>query len=142
MKKVGCTPIYWRAFLSQDKVMEECSTSSKLAAIYHHIKHFKDVLNGYKPPCDDMKIITSIQRQPYGWSNEYFFLEFLYMDENYQEIVNHRDFTLASFTSQTGGFVGMFLGFSLLQVSDAVERLWEWYQHRKERLNSSSNPRN
>ena len=101
-----------------------------MASIYHNITNFKDILNSYNPPCDDMKVVTTIQRQPDGYSEKNFFLEFLYMDENYHEIVNLREFTIASFWSSAGGFIGMFLGYSLLQVPDVVSGLWKWYQHR------------
>ena len=74
-----------------------------------------------------MKVVTSLQRQPYGYSGDsYMYVEFVYMDEHYQEIVNQRDFTLSGFWSSTGGFVGMFLGYSLIQVPDFISMLLTW----------------
>ena len=79
-----------------------------------------------------MKVITSLQRQPYGYHGDTFmFVEFFYMEENYQEIVNQRDFALADFWSSTGGFIGMFLGYSLMQLPDIIKRIWEWFYGRK-----------
>ena len=57
--------------------------------------------------------------------------EFFYMDENYQEIVNQRDFTMEDFWSSTGGFVGMIVGYSLIQLTDVISRIWEWVYGRK-----------
>ena len=52
------------------------------------------------------------------------------MDENYQEIVNKRDFTISSFFSDTGGFVGMILGYSILQIPSELAKLWGWCRAR------------
>ena len=77
-----------------------------------------------------MRIVTSLQRQTYFYDS-LMYLEFMYMDENYQEIINHRDFTVSSFFSNTGGFVGMILGYSLLQAPDEIGRMWDWLRARK-----------
>ena len=134
MKRVGCTPNYWRAIVPQKYLMKECSESSEMAKIYKDITHLKNVFSKYKQPCDEMKVVTSLQRQPYGYSGDaYLYVEFFYMDENYQEIVNQRDFTLAGFWSSTGGFVGMILGYSLMQVPDVISRIWKWCYGKKKR---------
>ena len=41
-----------------------------------------------------------------------------YKDKLYQEIVNVRDFGLGSFWSNVGGFTGIFIGYSLLDLYD------------------------
>ena len=68
------------------------------------------------------------------------------MDKTYQEIVNERDFGFESFWSSVGGFVGIFLGYSLLEFPDLLDKLvkrlflamssltlWKtpWYKNRK-----------
>ena len=132
MKRAGCTPNYWMSLIPNKYLMKECSTSSEMAKVFEDITNMKKVFKTYKQPCDEMKVVTSLQRQPYGYSGEaYMYVEFFYMDENYQEIVNQRDFTLAGFWSSTGGFVGMILGYSLMQLPDVVGRIWEWFYGRK-----------
>ena len=42
-------------------------------------------------------------------------INFIYTERFYQEIENVQDFTFESFWSGVGGFVGIFLGYSLLQ---------------------------
>ena len=39
-----------------------------------------------------------------------------YQTESYRETINNLAFDMATLWSQIGGFIGMFLGFSLLQV--------------------------
>ena len=127
MRRAGCTPNYWRAIVPQKYLMRECSEPYEMAKIYQEITHLRNVFSKYKQPCDEMKVVTSLQRQPYGYSgSSYMYIEFFYMDENYQEIVNQRDFTLSAFWSSTGGFVGMFLGYSLIQIPDAISMILQW----------------
>ena len=127
MRRVGCAPNYWRAIVPQKYLMKECSESSEMAKIYEYITHLKNVFSKYKQPCDEMKVVANLQRQPYGYSGDkYMYVEFFYMDKNYQEIVNQRDFTLAGFWSNIGGFVGMILGYSLMHVPELIISIWQW----------------
>ena len=127
IKHAGCYPNYWKGIVPNEYLVKECTESFEMAKIYDDLTHMKKVFKKYKQPCDEMKVVTSLQRQPYGYAGDsYMFIEFFYMDENYQEIVNQRDFTLAGFWSSTGGFVGMILGYSLMQVPDVIGRIWEW----------------
>ena len=47
-------------------------------------------------------------------------LGFMYRNDKYWEIRNTRDFGMASLWSSTGGFVGVFLGFSLFQFIEIL----------------------
>ena len=127
--KVGCTPNYWGAILDIPGLPGACTRPSQMMSVYDNIESSKQLLNTYKQPCNEMRIVTSLQRQTY-WQDSLLYLEFMYMDENYQEIVNHRDFTISSFFSNTGGFVGMILGYSLLQAPDEIGRMWDWFRAR------------
>ena len=132
MKRAGCTPNYWKSLIPTKYLLKDCLTSSEMAKVFEDITNMTKVVKAYKQPCDEMKVVTSLQRQPYGYSGDaYMYVEFFYMDENYQEIVNQRDFTLAGFWSSTGGFVGMILGYSLMQLPDVISRIWEWLYGRK-----------
>ena len=82
-------------------------------------------MDTYKPPCNDMKIVSSVLQQPHGYTDTYLYVEFLYMEETYQEIENRREFTIASFFSDTGGYVGMILGYSLLQTLTEIGKFWD-----------------
>ena len=45
---------------------------------------------------------------------------FLYGDSVYEEIQNTRSFDLESFVSGVGGFIGIFLGYSILQLPELI----------------------
>ena len=49
-----------------------------------------------------------------------------YLDNKYQEIVNEREFSFETFWSSVGGFVGIFMGYSLLQIPELVAGLYSW----------------
>ena len=130
IERAGCTPNYWGTVMETKRVFEMCTSSSQMRSIYHDITGFRKVLGTYNPPCNEMRISTSLQRRPY-YMNESLYLLFNYMDENYQEIVNFRAFTISSFFSDTGGFIGMILGYSLLQIPAEIVQFWEWFCDRK-----------
>ena len=48
-------------------------------------------------------------------------ITFLYEDSEYEELTNMQSFDFASFVSGVGGFIGIFLGYSLLQIPDLLE---------------------
>ena len=56
------------------------------------------------------------------------------MDESYQEFINAREFGFESFWAGVGGFVGMFLGYSFLQIPDTLVELWTWISIRLQSL--------
>ena len=50
-------------------------------------------------------------------------ITFLYEETDYEEVLNTRSFDFASFVSGVGGFIGIFLGYSILQIPELVELL-------------------
>ena len=74
------------------------------------------------PPCIDMYNIA-------GWnwldvdrnkSHEEVRIKFTYGEQYYQELEYLPDFDLETFISNVGGFVGIFLGYSLMQFPDLI----------------------
>ena len=47
-----------------------------------------------------------------------------YATETFEEITNVRDFDIESLWSSAGGFIGLFLGYSLVQVSEILNINW------------------
>ena len=48
---------------------------------------------------------------------------FMYEPKDYEEIQNTQDFDLESFVSGVGGFIGIFLGYSILQLPELLGSL-------------------
>ena len=121
IKRIGCIPMYWRWFDEKDSGFGECKTALELERAYHYIENYKDVLKSYRPPCVDMEVLTtSSSNLPLEDSKNHIDIKLTYTKQLYQEIVNQRDFSFESFWSSVGGFIGIFLGYSILQVPDLV----------------------
>ena len=52
-------------------------------------------------------------------------LKVSYTAETFQDIENVQDFGFEAFYSGTGGYVGIFLGYSLLQLPDLIDVNWK-----------------
>ena len=121
---VGCVPLYWMGFITKRNTLKECKTASEMSQIYSILKTYKTaIFDSYKQPCDYMKVATGVLQKKLEY-NHWLVLDFVYMDDFYQEIVNVRDFGFESFWSAVGGFLGIFMGYSMLQLPDFVAYLY------------------
>ena len=143
-EKLGCSPMFWKGFESA-KLVEGCTELEKyklLRNITTEFNNFNDIQNEFHPPCDTMYIETNMKRGigrdlqskvfDYGFDEEGF--EFpnktktgLYLDlifyiapDNFQNIVNHRGFTVENCWAGIGGFIGIFVGVSLMQIPELL----------------------
>ena len=82
------------------------------------------VTNSYTQPCDEMSIgINAYQttKPTESLINQSIFeITIKYPEKTYYEITNNQAFGFESFWSSVGGFVGIFLGFSLLQLPEFI----------------------
>ena len=88
-------------------------------------------------PCNDMIVVTNIvkesgriRKDAYLDQNTkkkvtYLDMAFVVGSEMFQEIDNLRAFGLESCWSGIGGFVGMFVGYSILQLPEFLACIWE-----------------
>ena len=127
-RSAGCIPTYWMNFKRKGDLLNECTRASQMAQIYRLLENKKLVFDSYKPPCYYMTVVTGVLKNSMEWGL-YLVLEVVYMDDFYQEIINVRDFGFESFWSGIGGFVGIFLGYSLLQTPDLVQSMWASTSH-------------
>ena len=112
--------------------MRACKTPFDLKIARMKIENLSSIQMTYDPPCDDMKLIAVIDRQD-TYGNKYLVTKFKYMDQNYQEIVNQREFEFQSFWSSVGGFIGIFVGTSLLQVPTLTIDVLNWLRSFKKK---------
>ena len=119
MEIIGCIPPYWKQFESEISSLKQCNTSKELKTAFDQIKRIDQIMDTYMPPCNEMSIVTTLHvRQNWGSG-----LNTKYMVKDYEETVHRRDFGHEMFWSGFGGFTGMFLGFSLLNILDFVLQL-------------------
>ena len=113
--RVGCIPAYWKSFFMIHGGLKDCNSSIQLEKINRHLENIKDVLDSYDPPCVEMTAIIMSTHDQLTPTREEAIINLVYTERFYQEIENVQDFTFESFWSGVGGFVGIFLGYSLLQ---------------------------
>ena len=46
------------------------------------------------------------------------------MNENYEEVISFREFGIEGLGAGIGGYVGIFLGYSFLQIPSTLSNLW------------------
>ena len=119
---IPCVPPYWKIFRPKNSHKKECKTGFDIQEALKVVRETQwgDETPHIDPPCDKMKTIANIER---GYTNKAFrgklmLLNFHYVSEDYQEIVNVRDFGVEDFWSSVGGVLGMFLGYSCLQLAE------------------------
>ena len=123
MTSVGCIPSYWKTFVDENVVhLPDCHTKSQfkqLANMLPAMYENTNLQNGtklYDQPCTETKVSTTIFKRNIRTLDYRLWLAFYYDADEFKEILNSQAFTVNDLWSQIGGFVGIFLGFSCLQV--------------------------
>ena len=135
IKRIGCVPVYWSYLLPVLKTNTLCESSGELQNASKLINNIKDVLASYDPPCLDMTASVLFTRDSYQRSRR-FLIKVLYTEQFYQEIKNVKEFSFETFWSTAGGYLGFFLGYSLLQIPELLTHLPPFF--RKTRLLSKT----
>ena len=120
MDLLGCRPVYWRHTPISGLSFTECNSQQDLDLAYQYTKKYEDMMLLLDPPCVSMNtiVITKLERTEY-WEN-IAPLKFQYRERHYQKIENLQDFGFESFLSGIGGYVGIFLGYSILQFPELI----------------------
>ena len=58
--------------------------------------------------------------QPWNRSKNDAFVEIIYVDKYYEEITQAKDFGFQDFWANLGGFIGIFLGYSMMQIPELL----------------------
>ena len=120
---INCVPPYLKMFVPENSTLSECKNSSQL----HEIKRGgaldrSKIMSAFKQPCNEMTFIinTHMKQAAGNGSKNTTKILIKYMDQRFQEIKNERDFAFEMVWSTAGGFIGIFLGYSLLQVPELL----------------------
>ena len=116
-KIIGCVPPFWTRTINLAKVQEECTSLEKLMQAKNLIEDYKRTFDEIMRPCIDMfnSVLWSSRR---NWEAAY--MEILYADRYYEEILQVEDFSIQDFISNLGGFIGIFLGYSMMQIPELL----------------------
>ena len=125
IKLSGCVPTFWKKNLIDERIIEkfdDCESPRQLHEIADHIKNYENVLLSYTLPCVEMTVLSLLDKEVENKLDKPC-MKILYTEEFYQEIENVRSFNFESFLAGVGGFVGMFLGYSVLQLPEMAKNL-------------------
>ena len=118
MEETGCVPPYWKCFGNASNNRTQCVSTKqlKISNRYSNSKKAGRILRKLKLPCEEFSVTSSVDMRDHGNLQ----LTFQYRSDQYLEIKNMRDFGLISLWSSIGGLVGIFLGFSMFQMSEVI----------------------
>ena len=118
IKKVGCAPIYWKDLdflVNNDEVI--CDSRESLATLKAMISSFNGISDGRS--CTNMDTLV-IHSKAVRTDDQHITIKVSYSGNTYQETENVQDFTFETFFASLGGFIGIFLGYSMLQVPELL----------------------
>ena len=113
-KFLGCIPPYWKGRIIAGLQLEECKSQHKLKEAYHYIQNYNYHFDSLDTPCLDMFLSVTYNWQPIKKDGDSE-IKFVYDEKFYEEIEYTRNLNLEGFISSVGGFVGIFLGYSIMQ---------------------------
>lgn len=142
-----CIPPFWKAFYEwQNSTFSTCKTPEQFQMVTKVLLRDEEEA-GYTQPCAEMSVgvvksefednlYTSMKHQGTTSARDLgnLTINVKYPKSTYHEILNRREITFDSFWSSTGGFVGMFLGYSVMQVPQIIFVLVKWSMNQKVNL--------
>ena len=122
--EVGCVPTFWMGLSNYSSRYPKCNTDSqykRIAVLTTNFTSLENVRDQIVPPCQEMIIVTNVQmvkgRLRKG-EDLYLDIQFRHVNDRYQVITNTRGFSVESCWSGIGGFIGIFVGVSLMQLPE------------------------
>ena len=122
VQNIGCIPVYWNDTMIDKDHMGICQSSDELKMANFFIENYRDVLASYDPPCVDMTTLVMVDKELLE-THENFDFKVVYTEDYYQEIQNSQDVSFETFFSGVGGFVGIFCGYSIMQVPELFDHI-------------------
>ena len=118
----GCMPQYWNGLTNLSK--PKCEQETEIDMITNLTTRMENVTALYSPPCHEMMIVANAERmlETDPKDERHLTIQINYLNEMFLEIENGERFSAQGFLCRIGGFLGMFLGFSLLQIPDLVAK--------------------
>ena len=122
IQKARCVPSFWKDTSPSNSGFGNCNSQEELRNVYEEIKDVIWLQKQHDVPCIDMysSTVWNFVAAAHSTSINQTTIRFLYKDKYYQEIEYLSDFGPESFLSNFGGFVGIFLGYSLLQLPELL----------------------
>ena len=135
MEMIGCIPIYWKDLAIQTLAMPNCNSSRQYKEFHNYLGvnskedgrsgMMNTLMMSYLPPCEVMTVFyKKYADRNFQFKDSEFEIRIDYRTQNYQDITNSRDMGIENVWSSSGGFIGIFMGFSLFQAPELMVELY------------------
>ena len=134
-KQLGCNPPYWRnTFFNIDNLVD-CRNETILQEAYSRIADPGSLLEQLRFPCYEMILLSidSINNAPSPKPTD-MSMAFFYTEKTYEEIKYSRMMNFDGWISNVGGFIGIFLGCSMLQIPEFLVFVMGYIKAKKQTL--------
>lgn len=124
-KRISCVPHYFKNQLKNMEGVNDCQSPYDLKEADKLIKDVKSIISERISendiPCDEMLVLTidSINNNPDPTPSD-ISIQFFYTEKIYEEIKYLRAIGFENWLSNVGGFVGIFLGYSMMQIPEFI----------------------
>ena len=133
--EVRCVPMFWMGLSNYSSRYPKCTTDSQYRRIADLTAGTQSkIRDKIVPPCQEMIIVTNVQRvKGRIRKNKDLYLDFQlrHVNDRYQVITNTRGFSVESCWSGIGGFIGIFVGVSLMQLPEIFLAFYTFLCKRK-----------
>ena len=117
--ETGCVPPYWKGIIDTYTGLKECISPEEFKRIHDLTPDYNTILEDREAPCVDMfssAVWNKRGNEGVEICEKCTNLNIVYLDKYYEEIGEIKDFGFEDFISGLGGFIGIFLGYSMMQI--------------------------
>ena len=115
-----CVYPFWRHIIKTSTNFGYCTSPDQLKEVFRMKENHQSTMKYHQPPCLDMFNTVIFGSQVRGICETCVDIEIGYDDRYYAEILQLQDFGAQDFISNLGGFIGIFLGYSMMQIPDLL----------------------
>ena len=126
IQNLGCKPNYWNI----NSTASDCSNKSQMAYLNHQTPHHYATYPN--PPCQRVrKALYEYVKANRNATDGVFVLKMRYEDETFMAIEQSRAYTIQSLVGNAGGYLGLFLGYAILQIPQFIALFYNWFNRNK-----------
>lgn len=135
IRELGCVPVYWKYLLNHELPFDICVDPDKLREAFRNISDASNILKWNQQPCDEMSLLAmnSVNPNTVIQPND-IAISFHYKEKMYEEVQYSKAMEFESWLSNVGGFVGIFLGYSMMQFPELAVWIFHLFHERKYKI--------
>ena len=122
----GCIPPYWKNIISTISSLNVCSSPAELKKAHDLTTDYRQVIKDRDNPC--LNMLSSVVWHQGTYENSKVCekctqFKIVYLEKYYEEIKQVKHFGFEDFVSGLGGFIGIFLGYSMMQIPQLLGKI-------------------